>query len=192
MSYILDALNKSEQQRERQQPPRLTSFHHKREPVKSRAWRWIVVLIVLALLNSLFLWYWMRTSTPEPQTPPVLRESVTPSVAAPEPAIRDTYEGELITPESIDKMPSPRPVNAVNVAELPANVQRQIPDLSFSSHIYSEDPSLRMVSINGRNIREGDVIAEDLEVVEITEEGVILRYMHYTFEMSVIRDWSFD
>ncbi|MBD3645958.1 MAG: general secretion pathway protein GspB [Pseudomonadales bacterium] len=202
MSYILDALNKSEQQKERQQPPRLTSIHHKPGPTGSSPWKWISVLVILGLLNGFFFWYWTRHPEPGQATQP---EAVTPEsviraperqvTEQPEPDATPDYEGELITPDTINQAPARRTgktVDPVSIAELPADVQRRLPDLSFSSHIYSEDPSLRVVNINGRNVREGEIFANDLELVEITEEGVVLRYLHYTFEMSVIRDWSFD
>ena len=75
---------------------------------------------------------------------------------------------------------------------MPASVQRQIPDMRFSSHIFADAADLRMVSINGKSVREGDVVAEGIRLIEITEEGVVLTFRHYTFEMSVLRDWSFD
>jgi general secretion pathway protein B len=80
----------------------------------------------------------------------------------------------------------------VRIAELPLNVQRQIPDITFSSHIYASDPSLRVVNINNRSIREGDYISDDVKLLDITEDGVVLSYLHYRIEMNVIRDWSFD
>jgi len=64
--------------------------------------------------------------------------------------------------------------------------------MTFSSHIFADDPALRMVNINGRLINEGDVIAEGIKLLRITEDGVVISYRHYNIEMSVIRDWAFD
>ena len=49
-----------------------------------------------------------------------------------------------------------------------------------------------MVNINGRMIHEGDRLADDLQLYEITESGVVLAFRHYQFEVSVLRDWSFN
>ena len=83
-----------------------------------------------------------------------------------------------------------QPVNKITA--LPTNIQRQIPDLKFSSHLYADDSSFRMVNINGNMFHEGDIIAEGIQLERISEEGVVLNYLHYTFEISVIRDWSFQ
>ena len=77
------------------------------------------------------------------------------------------------------------------ITALPTNIQRQIPDLRFSSHLYADDNRFRMVNINGNMFQEGDYIAEGIRLERISEEGVVLNYLHYTFEISVIRDWSF-
>ena len=78
------------------------------------------------------------------------------------------------------------------ITALPTNIQRQIPDLRFSSHLYADDDSFRMVNINGNMFHEGDYIAEVIRLKRISEEGVVLTYLHYTFEISVIRDWSYQ
>lgn len=194
MSYILDALNKSEQDRERNQPPRLTSVHHK-PGRRAPWWRWFTGLLVLAVLNTLLIGYWMREETTGPidndtadrQKQAEVANVPTDSTPEPRPASTTTApEGELITPSDTES------VEPVRISALPVHVQKQIPDLSFTSHIYSSDPSLRAVTINGRQVREGESMGNGLTLVEITEDGVLLRYRHYTLDMSVIRDWSFD
>ena len=80
----------------------------------------------------------------------------------------------------------------INVSELPRDIQSQIPDLRFSSHWFNSDRSFRRVSINGKMLAEGEYVKDELRLEEITEEGVILNYMHYTFEISVLRDWSYN
>lgn len=194
MSYILDALNKSERDRERNQPPRLTSVHH--QPGRRAPWwRWFIGLLVLAVLNTLLVGYWMRDEPAGPTERDTSSErkqaevEKLPTDGTPESRAASTTtapQGELITPPDIGS------TQPVRISTLPADVQKQIPDLSFTSHIYSSDPSLRAVTINGRQVREGESLGNELTLVEITEDGVILRYRHYTLDMSVIRDWSFD
>jgi general secretion pathway protein B len=99
---------------------------------------------------------------------------------------------ELIEPEVVNK---PEPVitatmDILNINDLPLSVQRQIPDLSFSTHIYASDAAWRMVGINGKSRREGDNIEDNLVLLEITEQGVILGFKGYNFTMGVVKNWS--
>lgn len=203
MSYILDALNKSERERERHQPPGLNSVHHKHDASPGRRsplWHWLAGLFLLAVINILLVGYWTSNETPAPvanqaetDTRRIEKQSFgtedTVSPTAPterSPSSGTMSEGDLITPSDAS------PIQPVRISALPASVQEKIPDLSFTSHIYSDEPSLRGVTINHRYVREGDSLGSDLTLIEITEDGVVLRYRHYTFEMSVIRDWSFN
>ena len=49
-----------------------------------------------------------------------------------------------------------------------------------------------MVNINGNMIHEGDYIAEDLQLIEIAEEGVVINYLGYNFILDALEDWSFS
>ncbi len=183
MSYILDALNKSEQEQRSRQTPGLDSIQG--APVKAPQSRplWLLLLAMLVVLNGSFA-YWFTLKPTENETPTTLADQ------------EHKLPGEQVaTLDDVQKNPAPQyvaSITPVRVAELPASVQRQIPDIRFSSHIYANDPSLRMVNINSRIVREGDTVADGISLVEISEDGVVLSYLHYTFKMSVIRDWSFD
>ena len=229
MSYILDALKKSEQDQKNRHTPGLDTLHGSPAPV-SRVGRspWIVFALVLVLANGLFFYWFTRPGSTAETWPTFPLQSVSTAPAASEIATNTEIlgsneqesneqesdrtdfdrtdfdgmvsaeisgQGLLITPQDFNKNtysnqgPGTRPVR---IAELPLNVQRQIPDISFSSHIYASDPSLRVVNINNRNFRVGDYISDDIKLLDITEDGVILSYLRYRIEMSVIRDWSFD
>lgn len=88
-------------------------------------------------------------------------------------------------------LPDPN-ITPLRLASLPIELQRQIPDMSFSSHIYASDTTLRMVNINNREFYEGDTIAPGIHLNAITEDGVVLTYNQYTFTLPVIRDWTFE
>lgn len=70
--------------------------------------------------------------------------------------------------------------------QLPLNVQRSLPSLDFTVHIYSENPAARMVKINGAAMREGQSVSRFLRLEQITPNGVILVYKTYRFSMNVI------
>ncbi len=71
------------------------------------------------------------------------------------------------------------------LAELPAVVRKTLPDFSIAAFLFSEDPSLRMVRINGRMLREGEDLSPGLRLEEITRDGVIMRLQDYRFSVPV-------
>lgn len=71
----------------------------------------------------------------------------------------------------------------LEINELPQSVRRDLPDITISGHIYSDNPTSRVVNINSRIIREGEFAAENLKVTEITESGVIFSYQGLRFRM---------
>lgn len=223
MSYILDALNKSEQDRKNQGSPRLDTVH-RHPPDKPGGMRtWVIPLVMLAALNAGFIAFWMTREAPSTSMLPDMTlpdttgstgvasnggpsSSAVATVNNQARAAEVTEEGTgsvgseqelLITPEDFyrsgNNLASTEPARgARRIGELPSSIQRQIPDLKFSSHIFADEASFRMVNINGRLLREGDMLDDKTRLVEITEQGVVLGHEQYTFEVSVLRDWSFN
>ncbi|UTW12199.1 general secretion pathway protein GspB [Marinobacterium rhizophilum] len=70
--------------------------------------------------------------------------------------------------------------------QLPVDVQRSLPELVFSVHIYSADPASRRVKIGERMMREGQRITPQLRLEEIIPKGVILSYEDYRFRMNAL------
>lgn len=75
--------------------------------------------------------------------------------------------------------PAPVPGKVYQSGDLPASVQQNLPAVTMSIFMYSEDPASRMVRINGQTLREGQYISEGLKVEEIRPDGVILNYKNY-------------
>ena len=65
--------------------------------------------------------------------------------------------------------------------KLPEEIKKELPDISISGHIYSNNPVSRIVNINGRIIREGEDVTTGLKVEEITVSGVIFSYRELRF-----------
>ncbi|MCW8934146.1 MAG: general secretion pathway protein GspB [Gammaproteobacteria bacterium] len=76
--------------------------------------------------------------------------------------------------------------------ELPDYRQQSVPEMSFAGHIYSAASSSRSVIINGTAMSEGDVIVQGLNVVEITQTGVVFSLHNELFRMDILQDWSFE
>lgn len=212
MSYILDALNKAEQDRKRARAPGLDTMH--RNTAKPTSTRRLVIagIILLALINGGFLVYWFgahqysaaaiahgaaahTTATSTPSTATMAGgQSAAPVASA------QASRGQRVTPQdALATTPAnngPRTAASekpIGISDLPVSVQQQLPSMTFSSHIYdADDAKYRMVSINGKLLHEGDMVAPGIRLVHITEEGVVLTFQGYTFKVSVLHDWSFN
>jgi len=69
------------------------------------------------------------------------------------------------------------------LSQLPQSVRTEIPSIKIFGHIYSDIPGTRLININGDILREGDIVAKNITVKEITENGVILRYGNIDFSI---------
>ncbi len=131
----------------------------------------------------------------KPQNQPALSKTdMSKSVLPP-----DIEKGKRTTPAMQEKTPiiqqtvskALTDINSVGSSEqkiferneLPLSVQQELPNLTVTGHIYSNDPSSRIVNINGQISREGETVTAGLKLEEITENGVILNHKGYRFRM---------
>jgi general secretion pathway protein B len=80
---------------------------------------------------------------------------------------------------------NPDPSKVYNITDLPDPVRTGLPAMSVSTHIYSSEPSERLVSVNGSIGREGKEIFKGITVDAITPEGVILKSQGYKFRVGL-------
>lgn len=71
------------------------------------------------------------------------------------------------------------------LAELPLQVQQEIPAMTIPLHAYSSKPRDRLVSINDRILREGESLTPGLRLEQITQDGLIFSYKGYRFRRGV-------
>ena len=83
-----------------------------------------------------------------------------------------------------------RPAVTKTFADLPLEVQRLVPGIKVTTHIFSSDPSLRLVKIDGEAKREGEALKGDMRLEKITETGVVLGIGTHSFRVDILRDWS--
>jgi general secretion pathway protein B len=126
MSFILDALRKSDAERQRAATPGLADVRYAAR--RSRRNLWMPVLVLVLIANMLFMgiqWYRGQSATP---AAPVAAPGAVPAVAAPVPAsgirplAREAELGEpepgVAEPEALPAEPTTRPMPAP-VARLP-------------------------------------------------------------------------
>lgn len=224
MSYILDALKKSEQERGRGSAPNVQTLHSSSlnyRPNKTQLWPYMLLAAVLLNLAALFYFMLEKPDTdsvarlPQPEQPetvitltpastqPVNRMSPAPAAEpVPEaevtvykpislPAGRDSSTPAATLSLQSENTPPAQVRGAIPERdELPANVQQHIPMMEFSAHVYSSNPLQRSIVINGRFLEEGDYLASDLFLSEITPEGAIFDFQGQLFHQGVVTAWN--
>jgi general secretion pathway protein B len=204
MSFILDALKKSETERQQQGPSDFANVPSSAESPRAPRWLWVLALL-LAVNLAVLLGVLLRDDAPE-----VIPPAGQPSLAQPEPAAGASFSEQIreardqqqtaasvtASPEPVSRAPveaqasepppaappQSRPQTGFTLAALPtadelrANGTIQIAELHLDIHVYSEQPADRFVFINMVRHRENSRLAEGPVVQEITPEGVILEY----------------
>ena len=208
MSFILDALKKSENSRLRQDHPAI--FDAQAAAVRRQGLpRWGIALIVLLGLNLLILAYALwRPSEPPEAMPTVRPESTTATssdsansdtasaaaqtAAAPAQPRPVPSRPALAAPPSVARRSTP-PAFPVPSEESPTLPSRDdllaagaaIPEANLNMHVYDASPALRFVLLNGQRLREGEVSREGLRVEQILPEGVLLSAGGTSFMLSI-------
>ena len=179
MSYILDALNKSERERARKRAPDLHALGASQPAESIRTRHFLAILVVVVVINAAAFWYFFgdRAMVPAAPTPVVVAEKATDVVASGR--IPDVVSVEAT---SIDQ---PMAINA-----LPAEVRQRLPLVEVTAHIYADDSELRMVKIDGVSRKEGEQIRDGLDLIKITETGVILKFENYSYRFDIVEDWQ--
>jgi hypothetical protein len=212
MSYILDALKKSELERSRKAAPSLIGT----APHLPNARTKIAVAVTVALFTNALLigawWFWPRnaslaqdstalaqTTTPESsvtEQPAVVEASPAPAAASQTERAATPPPARPASPprtESLSPAPAPRVASAKPAAiafnALSADQQRAFAGLEFSTHVYADEPDFRSVTINGHRFKEGDVLPGGFVLSEITEDGVVVDQSGKRVELSVLQDW---
>jgi hypothetical protein len=211
VSFVLEALKKQEAGHD---PDAAVSLARQAvERRRSRLWVTlfgIAVAVNAGLLGWMFGMPWLSSADPPA---PTIAESGPSSTATPVPAQGaeptassqptdppsgvPATPGEAATsppatpqPEAVPEAatrPAPR-IRDVTLQNLPADPRSRFPGIAFSTHIYAEDTDLRAIVANGQRLQEGDRI-RGLEIVAITEDGVVLAFENYRVAVPIVTDW---
>ncbi len=222
MSYILEALKKSERERQRENIPDLQADHSlppvRRDERKRSAWRFSLILIFILLCSGgLFWWQQSDDQAPQPtaEAPKVIPTSPVPSSSATqssdvsaipsdsvelsaeikEQISREVHQAVGLGPENVSPVPAtvsgenPAPLQETAtpplMEDLPFVIRAGIPDLTFAGHVYADEAKKRMIIINNRIVREGDLITNGLSLEQISPNGVVLLYETTVFRVDL-------
>ena len=185
MSYILDAIKKSEAERNLGVAPgALASPTPVSGTTTSARIAATVVVLNVAALGGWWLWQ-DRTTAIGTASVVATIDAVPTSTQARPPATPETALRSIDQPSQTLVSPSMSVVKspAVPTPEPPA----RLPE--FSTHVFADDPQLRAVTLDGRRLTEGDLIAPGMRLLEITESGVVLDFNGERIVFDVLQDW---
>ena len=199
MSFILDALKKSESERQQQGSAEFSTIPSSAPQRDTPRWLWpliallainMIVLLVLVLRPAKPAAAVQETVTAAPvqaapaAAPPAASgASFDERVAAAKANRKATPVEPTATPQaapaqSAPPLPTSSDTNTVlpSALELRANGEMELPDMHVDIHVYSDVPAERFVFINMDKHREGSTLDEGPTVREITVDGVVLEY----------------
>lgn len=186
MSYIHDALKRSQAQRQ-QAKASLTDNNdavvHSRHVEKRRLVPWVPLsLLVLGVGLSLLAY---RIGT----TPELLQSSASDA----ENKLVVTSEAEPPkTPEPVmgQSNTQPRPILVSTPYErlpfyweLPQPIRVQLGELAVTIHVYANHPEQRFLFLNNREYRAGEQMPSGVKVERIEPQGVVLSYADQVFRL---------
>lgn len=218
MSYILDALKKSEQERGNSSIPSVQTIHSSSLNYADKKTVWPYVLIAALLLNLAAILYYVavkdnddilattdeskdkvqQISTAETTANPIIEKSVgarpvKTNIGEHEKAFT-AETGHMTTPRQ-KTVPEPKAQQTNNKTivefyDLPESIKQQLPAIVISAHVYSTNPAHRSIVINNNFLEEGEYILDDLVLYEITRDGAIFSYHETLFHHGVVSSWQ--
>jgi len=214
MSYILDALKKSEQERGNGNIPGVQTVHSSSLNYNNKKTYWPYILIAAVLLNLVAIIYFVfdkenqttveaivttdQTSTENISTPATTTEQVQEENKQ---TVRAAVAEKTITPNTVDTSSEQQTAPAaskkftsnntiVEFYDLPEHIKQQIPKVVISAHVYSTNPAQRSIVINNNFMEEGEYVLDDMVLYEITRDGAIFSYHETLFHRGIINAWQ--
>jgi len=188
MSYILDALNKAEKDRQQQvASPIPTIPNDKTTPPHQRSADKRGLFMVIITLLLLILWVVLNNEeTPSKQATISQKTQTIP------PKLESFVQAKEIVPQLVQKVAPMKTETKIipNIMALNSGLRNQLPPIVISAHVYSEKAKRRMVIINNQVKHEQQYIGANLQLTHITPQGIQLLYKNTAFTMRVKDQWS--
>ncbi|MCF6207940.1 MAG: general secretion pathway protein GspB [Ghiorsea sp.] len=195
MSYILDALNKADKDRQQQAPISTTPASSQHKPTtahQTNAGKYSLFIVSITVI-LLILWVFVNSNeTPSQQQDAIPQNT---QIITPAPKSKPIVQVQETTPQPIQPTatkhePAQEKVkNIPNIMALDSEIRNQLPPIAISAHVYSESTNKRMVIINNQVKHEQQYIAENLQLTHITPHGIQLQYQDAPFTMTVKDQW---
>jgi general secretion pathway protein B len=177
MSYILDALKKSE--RERNASLERAAASSPASAVRPTLSPWVCVaagIITAVVVISAFGIWWPA---------PPAGNTATPSTTG---AVRDLAEQARVPAPRAASVAPAKPASPPVAAEvpflrsLPDELRRSLPEMTVNIHVYTPDESRRLLYINNREYHKGDYLSGVL-IEDVLPDGVLVNYHGVRFKL---------
>lgn len=190
MSYILDALKKSEQERAQQaeqqefagsknqtQPP--AQVQPQRDDVQRSETSWLIrfVYLILVILSALVL----------------MKIFEVPSESVYVSENQSSQDSSIINNQGATNTVSSEAVlkdTTIAIEQAPKEILNQLPIMNISSHIYSTQANRRSIVVNDQRLVEGDFVSPGVQVQQITNQGMIVQAQGRLLVVSRSRGWG--
>jgi hypothetical protein len=195
MSYILDALKKSEQERAQKaeqqecagsknqtQPP--VQVQPQRDDVQRSESSWLIkfVYLILVVLSGLVL---MKIfEVPSESVYVSENQSSQDSSIINNQGVTNTAINDAVLNQADIKAP------AIAIEQAPKVILSQLPIMNISSHIYSTQANRRSIVVNDQRLVEGDFVSPGVQVQQITNQGMIVQAQGWLLVVNRSRGWG--
>ena len=186
MSFILEALKKSERERLKNKPPKFSdALMENKKPENNKLYFIVIlslVLIIFLLLYFLITPKKIQVSETNKNSSEFNQDIKLTETTKPEPL--NLLSANSINKEqrNIEKDSASNNSNEIMDIEI-AKVSHNfyLPDLHIDIHVYSENAAERFVFVNMKKYDEGNFLDEGPLIKAITEEGVVLEQNDISF-----------
>lgn len=192
MSYILDALKKSDRERNESESANfsLKIGEDKDSRINFKTlFIWTTIILAVNFTSAYFLVghkFSSSTSSPAPssyisETTPTSKKEleINGSIIIEQADLKEfrprEYQDELIVPP---------------FSSIPENLRNELLPFHIDSHIYANEKNLRLIKIGRVTYFEGDYLRPNLKLERITSEGVILIISNRMFSLSIKDTWN--
>ncbi len=206
MSFILDALKKSETDRQHKGSAEFANVPVSAGDDGPPRWLWALGALLLVNIVVVAGLLMRPAAQPAAEAPAPQPAAMIASESPPQAAPQQQFAAEIAAakqttlpreePVAVEttaptQTPAPAPVTVANepanplalptAQEVIANGSLTLPALHVDVHVFSESPADRFVFINMTKHKEGSVLNEGPRVQSITPEGVVLSHNGITF-----------
>ncbi|HEY0489418.1 MAG TPA: general secretion pathway protein GspB [Telluria sp.] len=206
MSYILEALKKAQAERELGSAPTIHAAPVQASPARAPSSRkpLLIGLGVGALVAAAAAYALLRqppvvtvAAAPPPVAAPVIPAPPPEPVAAvvkpapaPEPKPKPVEPPPTPAPApaaepapAVAAAPAPVEDDAPPLSQLPDNIQREIPQVTFGGYMYSSNPADRLLLIDKVLRREGEQVAPGLTLERLLPKAAVMNYRGYRYRV---------
>ncbi|NLO79541.1 MAG: general secretion pathway protein GspB [Xanthomonadaceae bacterium] len=190
MSFILEALRRSEKERRRLESDDGSPLLPPGEQPRRRWLPWLLAGL-LSLNLAALAWLLLRQPTPDPDPAPAVAAAPDtasarladlagqPAAPAAKPAPTTALPPAPLQP-TVVAAPEPEPPWLFELSE---EFRQALPSFQVGMHVYARQPQARFVLVDERTVREGQEIAPGLQLLEITPRGLILGFRGQRFQV---------